>query len=195
MSDQQVPESLLALALGTVSEGSLITDAAQNTIYVNLAFTEITGYSQAEIIGRNCRILQGFDTSITELQKLRDALGAGHPYQGTLLNYRKDGTPFFNELALAPVSQIDFQATGGTAALPAVGGKTVGANLTVDYCVQATTAFRNVADMMDTQPSYAPKFCLSQAITDAERLAMLRAARAFNFHAEQAGQARRAFIF
>lgn len=69
------------------------------------------------------------------------------------------------------------------------------AHLTVDYCVQATTAFRNVADMMDTQPSYAPKFCLSQAITDAERLAMLRAARAFNFHAEQAGQARRAFIF
>lgn len=55
--------------------------------------------------------------------------------------------------------------------------------------------FRNLADMMDTQPSYAPKFCLSQAITVAERIAMLRAARAFNFHAEQAGQARRAFIF
>lgn len=42
---------------------------------------------------------------------------------------------------------------------------------------------------------YAPKFCLSRAYSDAQRLAMLRAARAFNHHAEQAGQARRAFIF
>lgn len=71
----------------------------------------------------------------------------------------------------------------------------VGAGLTIDDCVRATTAFRDVADMMDTQPSYAPKFCLSRAYSDAQRLAMLRAARAFNHHAEQAGQARRAFIF
>jgi diguanylate cyclase (GGDEF)-like protein/PAS domain S-box-containing protein len=111
VSDPQVPESLLALALGNVSEGSLITDAAQNTIYVNLAFTEITGYSQTEIIGRNCRILQGFETSMTELQKLRDALGAGHAYQGTLLNYRKDGTPFWNQVTITPLKDASGAVT------------------------------------------------------------------------------------
>jgi hypothetical protein len=72
----------------------------------------------------------------------------------------------------------------------------VGSHMSADQCVQATTAFRSVADMMDTQLSYAPKFWISRrAATDAERAAMLTAARAFNHHAEQAGQSRRAWIF
>jgi len=71
----------------------------------------------------------------------------------------------------------------------------VGTHMSADDCVRTTTAFRDVADMMDTQETYSPKFFISKAITDAERNAMLRAARAFNFHAERAGQARRAFLF
>ena len=71
----------------------------------------------------------------------------------------------------------------------------VGTHMSADECVRATTAFLDVADMMDTQPSYAPKFNLSRAFSGADRNAMLRAARTFNFNAEQAGQARRAFIF
>ena len=72
----------------------------------------------------------------------------------------------------------------------------VGSHLSADDCVKFTTAFRDVADMMDTQLSYAPKFCISRrGATDAERAAMLRAARTFNFHAEQAGQSRCVWIF
>lgn len=71
----------------------------------------------------------------------------------------------------------------------------VGTHMSVDECVKATTAFRDLEDMLDTQPSYSPKFCLSRAITDAERNAMLRAARAFNYAAEKRGQDRRAVVF
>lgn len=97
---QDVSESLLRAALATVSEGSLITDATGTTIYANPAFTAITGYDQHEIIGANCRILQGPDTSPGELTRLRAAMAAGQPYEGTLINYRKDGTPFWNRLTI-----------------------------------------------------------------------------------------------
>lgn len=68
-------------------------------------------------------------------------------------------------------------------------------NMSVDECVRRCTAFRDLADMLDTQPSYSPKFPISMAKTQAECRVMLRAARGFNFAAERAGQARRAFIF
>ena len=71
----------------------------------------------------------------------------------------------------------------------------VGMHMSVDQCVKATTAFADLSDMLDTQPSYSPKFCLSRAETTAERNAMLRAARAFNRAAEQLGQTRCALIF
>lgn len=71
----------------------------------------------------------------------------------------------------------------------------VGMHMSVDQCVKSTTAFADLADMLDTQPSYSPKFCLSRCQTTAERNAMLRAARAFNRAAEQLGQTRRALVF
>lgn len=98
-----VDQALLALALATVSEGSLITDASRQTIYANPAFTHITGYMQSEIIGNNCRFLQGPETSPVELQRMRDALNHGEVFQGTLLNYRKDGAPFWNNLTITPL--------------------------------------------------------------------------------------------
>ncbi|MGX5681026.1 putative bifunctional diguanylate cyclase/phosphodiesterase [Schumannella luteola] len=101
--DLPVSESLLALALRTVSEGSLITDAQGDTIYANDAFTAITGYDQSEVLGRNCRFLQGEGTSPTELQRMRQALTEEQAYQGTILNYRKDGTPFWNRLTITPL--------------------------------------------------------------------------------------------
>lgn len=58
-----------------------------------------------EIIGRNCRFLQGYDTDRTEIAKLRAAMTAKPPYSvsTTILNYRKDGTPFWNALHIAPI--------------------------------------------------------------------------------------------
>jgi diguanylate cyclase (GGDEF)-like protein/PAS domain S-box-containing protein len=103
MSANTVDHELLALALATVSEGSLVTDADRNTIYANRAFTQITGYEQSEIVGNNCRFLQGPDTSSVELQRMRDALNQGEVFQGTLLNYRRDRTPFWNHLTITPL--------------------------------------------------------------------------------------------
>lgn len=98
-----VTESLLAKALESVSEGSLITDAQRNTIYSNTAFTDITGYRSDEIIGTNCRFLQGPQTSVDDVQRIRAALNAGEVFQGTILNYRKDGTTFWNHLTITPI--------------------------------------------------------------------------------------------
>ncbi|MEO7348877.1 MAG: diguanylate cyclase, partial [Terrimesophilobacter sp.] len=107
MPTSKVDNRLLALALATVSEGSLITDASGKTIFANRAFTEITGYEQSEIVGENCRILQGPDTSDIELQRLRVALYSGEVFRGTLLNYRKDGTPFWNHITISPLKDED----------------------------------------------------------------------------------------
>lgn len=106
-----VSEALLALALGTVSDGSLITDEHGDILFANAAFAEITGYPTPEVVGRNCRFLQGPDTSPTELQRLRDALAREQGYQGTILNYRKDGTPFWNRLTITPLKDADGRLT------------------------------------------------------------------------------------
>lgn len=103
MTTSRVNESLLAFALAAMSEGSVITDARRATIYSNKAFTEMTGYEHSEIVGLNCRFLQGPGTSPAELLRMREALDAAEAFQGTLLNYRKDGTSFWNQLSITPL--------------------------------------------------------------------------------------------
>ncbi|HEY9884465.1 MAG TPA: PAS domain S-box protein, partial [Thermosynechococcaceae cyanobacterium] len=104
---QAASENLkLAQAMASVSDGVLITDPHQSDnpiIYSNLAFSRITGYTAAEILGQNCRFLQGADTDRAVVADIRAALDEQREIQTTLLNYRKDGTPFWNELKLAPV--------------------------------------------------------------------------------------------
>ena len=77
-------------------------------VFVNPAFERTTGYSREEVQGRNCRFLQGTDTDPAAVQAVRDALASREHRTVTLLNYRKDGTAFWNELSLSPV----FDATG-----------------------------------------------------------------------------------
>ena len=72
-------------------------------IYVNNAFTDITGYPRELAIGYNCRFLQGPDTDQAELDKLRLALREGQSYSGDLINYRQDGSRFWNRLTLYPI--------------------------------------------------------------------------------------------
>jgi PAS domain S-box-containing protein len=98
--------SLLERAIGASCCGITITDMrhpAQPLIFANAAFERITGYSCAEVIGKNCRFLQGQDRQQPALTELRDALRQGTDCSVTLQNYRKDGTPFWNELVLSPV--------------------------------------------------------------------------------------------
>lgn len=63
----------------------------------------MTGYGQAEMTGESCAILQGAGTSPETVNALRAALNARQPFQSEILNYRKDGTPFWNELSITPV--------------------------------------------------------------------------------------------
>jgi PAS domain S-box-containing protein len=72
-------------------------------VWVNPAFTETTGYSFDEAVGRNCRFLQGEQTDPTVVAEIRAGLQEQRPFTTTLLNYRKDGTPFWAELSVSPV--------------------------------------------------------------------------------------------
>jgi diguanylate cyclase (GGDEF)-like protein/PAS domain S-box-containing protein len=111
MSSSAFPHSLLAHALAAISEGSLITDAQQKTLYANEAFSTITGYSQEEMLGQNCRILQGPETDTSVLARLRAALAEGQVFRGELLNYRKDGSFFWNDLTVTPLRDVDGRIT------------------------------------------------------------------------------------
>jgi PAS domain S-box-containing protein len=93
-------------ALAATSCGIVISDARfpdNPIIYCNPAFLEITGYSQNEVIGRNCRFLQGADTDPQALEQIRQAIRAEQECQVVLKNYRKDGTLFWNDLTISPV--------------------------------------------------------------------------------------------
>lgn len=76
-------------------------------VYANKAFEEISGYSQDEIVGRNCRFLQGEDHDQEALQTIRAALQKHEPCIVTLRNYRKNGELFFNRLAIRPLTDPD----------------------------------------------------------------------------------------
>lgn len=72
-------------------------------VYANKAFERLTGYSQDEIIGRNCRFLQGPDTEQPEKYKIIEAMKKNEPVEVTLRNYRKDGELFYNHLKITPL--------------------------------------------------------------------------------------------
>ncbi|MEA5477139.1 PAS domain S-box protein [Pseudanabaena galeata UHCC 0370] len=93
-------------AIAASSNGIVITDATQPNnpmIYVNPSFERITGYSAAEVLGRDCRFLQGGDRNQIGLLDLHNAIKEKRECHAVLLNYRKDGTPFWNDLYIAPV--------------------------------------------------------------------------------------------
>ncbi|CAH0497081.1 Blue-light-activated histidine kinase 1 [Novosphingobium sp. CECT 9465] len=77
-------------------------------VFANRAFRNLTGYEEHEIVGRNCRFLQGPDTDRAALDRVKDAIAREDVIVVELLNYRKDGTAFWNALHLGPV----YDATG-----------------------------------------------------------------------------------
>lgn len=71
-------------------------------VYANRAFQELCGYAREEILGRDCRFLQGPETDRSVVAEIRQAIVAGQPIRREILNYRKNGEPFWNELSLNP---------------------------------------------------------------------------------------------
>lgn len=93
-------------AIQAVSEGILITDASQPDypiIFASPGFERITGYSASEAVGRGNGFLQGPETDKNSLAELQEAIQAGCHCSVELVNYRKDGTPFWNAISMSPV--------------------------------------------------------------------------------------------
>ena len=98
--------SLFGKAIETARQGITIADARQDDeplIYANDAFERMTGYPTGETLGRNCRFLQGPETDEETVAEIRQAIDNQRPVVVELLNYRKDGTPFWNRLETVPV--------------------------------------------------------------------------------------------
>ena len=97
---------LLRRAVEATSNGIIITDARQDEnpiVYVNPAFEQITGYPADEVLGRNCRFLNGDEHDQIALEGVRQALREQREVRVLLRNYRKDGTAFINDFHMAPV--------------------------------------------------------------------------------------------
>ncbi|XP_004290098.1 PREDICTED: phototropin-2 [Fragaria vesca subsp. vesca] len=106
----QVPNprvsSELKTALATLQQTFVVSDATKPDcpiMYASSGFFTMTGYSSKEVIGRNCRFLQGPETDQNEVAKIRNAVKTGSSYCGRLYNYKKDGTPFWNLLTVTPI--------------------------------------------------------------------------------------------
>ncbi len=105
---------LLTRAIESATNGILITDARRDDhpiIYTNPAFAELTGYSFDEALNRNCRFLQGPETAAGAVAQLHAAVEQKHDCEVTILNYRKNGTPFWNDLHISPVEDEHGQVT------------------------------------------------------------------------------------
>ncbi|WP_344553445.1 diguanylate cyclase domain-containing protein, partial [Pseudokineococcus marinus] len=80
----------------------------QPLVYANKAFEQLSGVAVEDVLGRNCRFLQGADTDAGVVQQIREAIDARQEWRGVLLNYRgPDRTPWWNEIYLAPVLGAD----------------------------------------------------------------------------------------
>ncbi|WP_189012385.1 PAS domain-containing protein, partial [Deinococcus malanensis] len=114
MAPSALPSSLLTDALHACVVGVVITDALQEDhpiVYANPAFERLTGFRQADILGRNCRFLQGDEHEQPGVAEIREAIKEGQSVTVVLRNYRRDGTLFHNELTLSPVRNAAGQVT------------------------------------------------------------------------------------
>ncbi|MFW9081602.1 PAS domain-containing protein [Pseudomonas sp. P2757] len=103
--------TLLQMVVDASNDGIVVAEKEgdQDTIliYVNPAFERLTGYSSEEILYQDCRFLQAGDRDQPGLKVLREVLKNGGACREILRNYRKDGTPFWNELSLSMVKNAD----------------------------------------------------------------------------------------
>jgi PAS domain S-box-containing protein len=105
---------VMSRAIEAMASPLVITDNTKKDnpiIYVNQAFCNLTGYNKAEMIGRNCRLLQGPSTDKATIRRIRLAVKKSQHSHEIIQNYRKDGTNFWNELVLSPMLSLDGTAS------------------------------------------------------------------------------------
>lgn len=103
--DEQIPTSIADSPIAAV-----VTDPRQDDnpiVAANAAFCRLTGYSEAEVVGRNCRFLAGPETEAQQTDRIRNALGLRIPVVAEMVNYRKDGSTFRNAVMIAPLFADD----------------------------------------------------------------------------------------
>lgn len=101
-----VVSSSLMLSLTRIQQSLVLADPSlpdTPIVHASDVFCELTGYRREEVVGRNCRFLQGPDTDPEAVREIREAIEAEKPCTVRILNYRKDNTPFWNHLHVAPV--------------------------------------------------------------------------------------------
>ena len=111
VSDSSDP---FAAAVKATRMPMLVTDPHQPDnpiIFVNQAFIKLTGYAREEILGRNCRFLQGTETDPRDVARIRDAIERRVPIELELLNHKKSGEVFWNRLLISPVFDDEGQLT------------------------------------------------------------------------------------
>ncbi|MFJ3486456.1 PAS domain-containing protein [Pseudomonas sp. NPDC090202] len=97
---------LMQLVVDASNDGIVVAEHEGNDsilIYANAAFERLTGFSADDILYQDCRFLQGDDRDQLARKVIRQALDKGQACRQVLRNYRKDGTPFWNELSITPV--------------------------------------------------------------------------------------------
>ena len=105
-SEQKSTEETLRVrsaALDIIPQGVIVTDKTGNILYANDAFLCVTGYTRLDIRGRHCSFLQGELTDPATINSIRHALADFVEFSGEILNYRKDGSTFWNEMTITPV--------------------------------------------------------------------------------------------
>lgn len=108
-------------------------------IFANAQFKVMTQYSQGDFLERNCRFLQGADTSMAVVGAIRAAVAAGEVHRTEVLNYKKDGTPFRNYLTLLPVYTTHLDGTN-----------------TLTFYIGAQFEVSGFASWMQCYPLFAP---------------------------------------
>jgi PAS domain S-box-containing protein len=129
ITDRQQAEYNLRLrerAIDASNEGICLIGSVFNDsplLYVNQGFEQLTGYSRQEVLGRNMRFLQGPKTEAEAVGQLRAAALSGQPISLELINYRKDGTPFWNRISLTPTRDEETNTLLWVAVLTDVSGQ------------------------------------------------------------------------
>ncbi len=119
LRDLQVADEAIRLLLSAVQQsrdsivitGATLDPPGPEIVYVNPAFSEMTGYTSEEMLGKTPRILQGKDTDRTVLHALRQHLEEKKPFHGEAINYHKDGSTFFVEWNITPIRNAQDRVT------------------------------------------------------------------------------------
>jgi len=103
-SELEAQDMNLVRSIQNSQHSFVITDPSLHDnpiVFASDDFLKLTGYKREQVLGRNCRFLQGTDTSAEKVKKIRDALAKGEDVTVTMVNYMADGTPFWNKLFIA----------------------------------------------------------------------------------------------